>query len=710
MPAEGSSRIYSATYSNVPVYEFSVNGDHVMRRRSDDWINATHILKVAEFDKPQRTRILEREVQKGVHEKVQGGYGKYQGTWIPLPDGKLLAERNKVFEKLRPIFDFVPGDRSPPPAPKHATAAASKPRAPRQSAASRKTKGNILEDPAAFGPPINNVVAPSQISDDVYDGQINGDAPDNETIATDSLIGEDDMGQYTGSRKRKRGSEYPDTMSLQDQQHQLWADDLLDYFMLLDSDHPYRVPPEPPSSVDVNRHIDEKGHTALHWAAAMGDILVVKDLMRRGARIDSTNHSGETPLMRAVMFTNNFDKKSMSKLFGFLQPTVTQTEWYGSTVFHHIAATTQSKSKYQCARYYLDTILNKLAETWPPQDIKRLLDMQDHAGDTSIHIAARFGARKCVRALIGRNPSLDTTNAKGATADDEIRLLNDRHINRTRQLSSSPFQNFADGVSLPHTNGNNQNMLLVNGLPNLTSTLGVSALMPSMPSPQPQYRCEAALSLSQQLPHLLLSKAEKLAQQLDAEVAERDMELVESERLLMQRQEEVDTLRLHIKDLEETLGNSGAMINGNGMELDPDEEDESQRQELENLTKEAESLIEHEQRIELDRLLEAHGPLAARSQPNSMDGDARTHLQNQLQAAASQDPDRLQIAKRLAQAQQERQQLVREVVQGLAAAGMGERQLEYKRLIMGALNLKDEDVETMLPDILKELEEATAGT
>lgn len=51
-----------------------------MRRRADDWINATHILKCAGFDKPARTRILEREVQKGVHEKVQGGYGKYQGT------------------------------------------------------------------------------------------------------------------------------------------------------------------------------------------------------------------------------------------------------------------------------------------------------------------------------------------------------------------------------------------------------------------------------------------------------------------------------------------------------------------------------------------------------------------------------------------------------------------------------------------------------
>jgi hypothetical protein len=100
MPQE--SRIYSACYSNVsifylalkrlaitnviqvPVYEYSVENNHVMRRRADDWINATHILKVADFDKPARTRILEREVQKGVHEKVQGGYGKYQGSSIGL--------------------------------------------------------------------------------------------------------------------------------------------------------------------------------------------------------------------------------------------------------------------------------------------------------------------------------------------------------------------------------------------------------------------------------------------------------------------------------------------------------------------------------------------------------------------------------------------------------------------------------------------------
>lgn len=59
----------------------------VMRRRGDDWINATHILKAAGFDKPARTRILEREVQKETHEKVQGGYGKYQGALKEITSG-----------------------------------------------------------------------------------------------------------------------------------------------------------------------------------------------------------------------------------------------------------------------------------------------------------------------------------------------------------------------------------------------------------------------------------------------------------------------------------------------------------------------------------------------------------------------------------------------------------------------------------------------
>ena len=76
-----ADNLYVATYSNIEVYEFEVNGTAVMRRKSDDWINGTHILKAAGIEKGRRTKILEKEVQGEPHEKIQGGYGRYQGTW-----------------------------------------------------------------------------------------------------------------------------------------------------------------------------------------------------------------------------------------------------------------------------------------------------------------------------------------------------------------------------------------------------------------------------------------------------------------------------------------------------------------------------------------------------------------------------------------------------------------------------------------------------
>jgi len=73
--------VAQAIYSGVPVYEMTVNNVAVMRRRDDSWLNATQILKVAGVEKGKRTKVLEKEILSGKHEKVQGGYGKYQGTW-----------------------------------------------------------------------------------------------------------------------------------------------------------------------------------------------------------------------------------------------------------------------------------------------------------------------------------------------------------------------------------------------------------------------------------------------------------------------------------------------------------------------------------------------------------------------------------------------------------------------------------------------------
>ncbi|GBE86449.1 Start control protein [Sparassis crispa] len=101
-------KIYNAVYSSVQVYECMVRGIAVMRRRTDSYVNATQILKVAGVDKGRRTKILEKEILPGKHEIVQGGYGKYQGTWIPLERGRDIAIQYGVAPLLGPLFDFVP--------------------------------------------------------------------------------------------------------------------------------------------------------------------------------------------------------------------------------------------------------------------------------------------------------------------------------------------------------------------------------------------------------------------------------------------------------------------------------------------------------------------------------------------------------------------------------------------------------------------------
>ncbi|MCJ1392616.1 transcriptional regulator swi6 [Xylographa bjoerkii] len=102
-------QIYTAVYSGVQVYEMEVNRIAVMRRRHDSWLNATQILKVAGIEKGKRTKVLEKEILAGEHEKVQGGYGKYQGTWINYKRGREFCQQYGVEELLRPLLEYDMG-------------------------------------------------------------------------------------------------------------------------------------------------------------------------------------------------------------------------------------------------------------------------------------------------------------------------------------------------------------------------------------------------------------------------------------------------------------------------------------------------------------------------------------------------------------------------------------------------------------------------
>lgn len=102
MKADG---VMVSIYVGVNVYELNVRGISVMRRVDDGWFNATHILKVADVDRGRRARILDRELGDGIYETIQGGNGRYQGTWIPMERARTLARDFGVEKDLEPLFD-----------------------------------------------------------------------------------------------------------------------------------------------------------------------------------------------------------------------------------------------------------------------------------------------------------------------------------------------------------------------------------------------------------------------------------------------------------------------------------------------------------------------------------------------------------------------------------------------------------------------------
>ncbi|KAI0427801.1 ANK-repeat protein MBP1 [Xylaria sp. FL1042] len=641
-PAEPG--IYSATYSGIPVYEYQFGPElkeHVMRRRSDNWINATHILKCAGFDKPARTRILEREVQKDVHEKIQGGYGKYQGTWIPLESGEQLAQRNNIYDRLRLIFEYQPGGESPPPAPRHP----SKPKAARKPAV---PKWNNNPPPVPLQPPREEFETQSQpVNED--------DTPDSITVASMSYMAEDDRHDLshfsTGHRKRNRDETIQD---LTEQQHSVYGDELLDYFLLSRQEEP-TFRPEPPPNFQPDWYIDSERHSALHWASAMGDVDVIKQLKRFGANLGAQNCRGETPFMRSVNFTNCYEKQTFPAVMKELFDTIAIRDDTGCTVIHHAAIMKSGRVQSQsCSRYYLDSILNRLQETHDANYVHQLLDVQDHNGNTALHLAAKVKARKCVRALLGRGAASDIPNAEGVRADELIKELNATRNMRERapqQRSSSPF-----------APDSQRHVSFRDALPDSVTKLAVS------------YNSEAANTVQNRITPLVFEKFQDLARNYEEEWKDKVEAENEARRLLGNTQNELSVVRQHIADLEaglETPEEATKAVSDAAI---------AQEQVL--------SLLANQSRYHIQASVEQSLAL--------MNGD---------QGEDSYE-DRLRLAHELNELLHKQRQAEQEYVNALGHSGTGEKIDKYRRLLKQCLDRQDaENLDANLDDVIDMMEE-----
>ncbi|KAI1295698.1 transcriptional regulator swi6, partial [Mortierella claussenii] len=484
--------IYTAVYSGVPVYELMCRGIAVMRRKHDSYLNATQILKVAGIEKGKRTKILEREVLPGEHEKVQGGYGKYQGTWVPFQRGKDLARQYKVEPYLRGLFDYeIPKGESDTVTPtKEMVQAAQK---ARDGPKPKKNSGSPRMSPAIKRGRSSSAMPSGPGSQPFHHGSSMTPSPLHPSFNTSSPSIPPSPQWHTEHppRKRPRTNHSPPPLHEFDDEgpsrphsnhfppleqhlsqstqrtqyshhhhphhhhhHQPQHGDpyadadyepysrgsgrfqdpsleepplegiekyrtiLMSIFLNDDQDQipPLLTDPISPPDLDINLVIDDQGHTALHWAAALARISVLDLLVQKQADIRRVNYNGESALVRAVLVTNNFDKQSFPHVLNLLQSAIPLVDRKNRTVLHHIAVTAGIRGRETSSRYYTECLFEWIARHGG--DFASIVDVQDKNGDTALTIAARVGDRYLAKLLLDVGANREIENKVGLRAGD----------------------------------------------------------------------------------------------------------------------------------------------------------------------------------------------------------------------------------------------------------------------------------------------------
>jgi ankyrin repeat protein len=185
-----------------------------------------------------------------------------------------------------------------------------------------------------------------------------------------------------------------------------------------------------PTDFDIDLILDEQGHTALHWAAALANIPLLTLLIQKGAQPDRLNFSGESALIRAVMVSHNHDALTFADLLNVLKDIICIPDKKNRTLLHHICLSSSVKGKNTSCSYYLQCLLDFIAKTAYEEVISsqlvhsdgqvslsdrftNLLNVPDFCGDTALNIAARLGNRTLFEQLIEAGADETISNFAG---------------------------------------------------------------------------------------------------------------------------------------------------------------------------------------------------------------------------------------------------------------------------------------------------------
>jgi ankyrin repeat protein len=225
------------------------------------------------------------------------------------------------------------------------------------------------------------------------------------------------------------------------------------------------------SGEDLDMPIDSTAHTALHWAATLARMPLLRALISSGASIYRVNGGGETALMRACVVTNNLDIGSFPDLLELLGPTIEMRDGRGRTVLHHIAVTSAVKGRSQASKYYLESLLEFVVRQGSAPNsqqsffgapamksmgigrfMSEIVNAQDNSGDTALNIAARIGNRSIISQLLEVGAEASIPNRAGLRPvdfgiGDPTDITDRQAVSPEKVLGKSTKENSGDIIS-----------------------------------------------------------------------------------------------------------------------------------------------------------------------------------------------------------------------------------------------------------------------
>ena len=217
------------------------------------------------------------------------------------------------------------------------------------------------------------------------------------------------------------------------------------------------------NEINIDVPIDDNGQTALHLAATLGKVSLVKELIEKGANRFRGDNDGQTALIRVVHATNCFELGCFDKLLDLLYPSIRLLDNRGRSILHHIALTCGLKGRYDASKYYLEMLLEWVVKKGSklPDDssltltnfIKEVVNKSDKYGNTCLNYATLAGNKYIVSQLLDICADPYKANKIGVTPGDWGIDVNNSIANSTVRDIGNELSNEGENKTT-HKNGN----------------------------------------------------------------------------------------------------------------------------------------------------------------------------------------------------------------------------------------------------------------